>query len=383
MDELELLERISRGEDFHTEFKINLPDNRELSKDITCFANTDGGQIFIGVKDYGEIMGIAKNEVDRFMLSVDDVAYNRCRPPITVVQETVETAGGIVLVINIPKGRERPYSTANGQYYIRSSNRCRQASREELLRLFQASESIFYDEIPIGRSSLSDLDLDYFSDFLEKYLQIKPKPEELGNYLKNLHLLNGRDKPTISGLLFFGKKPQKYFPNHRIICAHIPGNDISIAPSDKKDIVGKILSMIEEISKFFRLYLAEEHIIKGFESEIEFEIPEAAIREAIVNAIAHRDYTIEAPIRALVFKDRLEIHTPGKLPNTVTIESMKIGGSHVLRNPTIYNLLSKMGLVTDLGSGVRRMIQLVKEHLNKYVLLEELDNEFVVKIPRK
>ncbi|MHA1280494.1 MAG: ATP-binding protein, partial [Promethearchaeota archaeon] len=81
--------------------------------------------------------------------------------------------------------------------------------------------------------------------------------------------------------------------------------------------------------------------------------------------------------------NRVEVRTPGRLPNTVTIESMKIGGSHVLRNPTIYNLLSKMGLVTDLGSGVRRMIRVVKEHLNKDVILQEIENEFVVTLPRR
>ena len=102
-----------------------------------------------------------------------------------------------------------------------------------------------------------------------------------------------------------------------------------------------------------------------------------------MNGIAHRDYTIDAPIRIIVYLDRVEIRTPGKLPDTVTIESMKISGSHVLRNPTIYNVLLKMGLVTDLSAGVRRMIQLVKDHSNQEVNLEELENEFIVSLPRK
>ena len=383
MEELELLERLSRGEDFHSEFKTNLPDNRELSKDITCFANTDGGQIFIGVNNSGEIIGIAEDDVDRYMLSVDDVAYNRCRPPITVVQETIKTANGIVMVIHIPKGSERPYCTASGQYYVRSANRCRQASREELLRLFQSSESIYYDETTVSNSSLNDLDTKYFIQFLDTHLKIKSKEEELDNYLKNLHLLNGQNRLTIAGLLFFGKNPQRYLPNQRIICAFIKGVDISLPPADQKEIAGKIPEMLDNAQKFLWLYLTEEHKINKFEPEKQFEIPEIALREAVVNAIAHRDYTIDAPIRIIIYKDRVEIRTPGKLPNTVTIESMKIGGSHVLRNPTIYNLLSKMGLVTDLGSGVRRMIQIVKEQLKKDVVLEENEYEFVVKIPRK
>ena len=108
-----------------------------------------------------------------------------------------------------------------------------------------------------------------------------------------------------------------------------------------------------------------------------------ALREAVVNAIAHRDYTISAPIRILIFTDKIEVHSPGRLPNTVTIESMKVGGAHVLRNPHIYNMLAKFKLVTDLGSGVRRMIKLVKDHSGLDVELIANENEFIVIIPRK
>ncbi len=381
MDKFDLLTRIAKKEDYHTEFKATLPDTHGIAKYIVCLANTDGGQLIIGVSDKGEILGL--DDLDKSMLSVDDVAYHRCHPPITVIQETVSIDNKTVLIINIPKGNQRPYHTDSGQYYIRASNRCRQASREELLRLFQASESIYFDEMAMASAHISDLDLDYFQEFLEKYLHTQSSAAELENYLKNMHLIDSRNRPTLAGILFFGKDPQKFFPNYRLIASNIKGDDISIAPTDKKDIKGKIPGIISDIQNFFKLYLAEIHQIKGFESELTFEVPEAALREAIINAIAHRDYTIEAPIRAIIFQDRIEIHTPGKLPNSVTIESMKIGGSHVLRNPTIYNLLSKTGMVTDLGSGVRRMIQLMKQQTGMDIILQELDYEFLVVIPRK
>ncbi len=164
-----------------------------------------------------------------------------------------------------------------------------------------------------------------------------------------------------------------------IVCfANTNGGQIFIGVKDSGEIAG-----IENAQRFLRLYLREEHSIKGFEPEIEFEIPDVVLREAVVNAIAHRDYTIEGPIRIIVYENRVEVRTPGKLSNSVTIESIKIGGSHVLRNPTIYNLLYKMGMVTDLGSGVRRMIQLMKKHSNKDIILEEIENGFVLSIPRK
>jgi len=141
--------------------------------------------------------------------------------------------------------------------------------------------------------------------------------------------------------------------------------------------------MIADTERFLRLYLREEHQIEGFASELKFELPEFAWREALVNSIAHRDYTISAPIRLLIFQDRVEFRAPGKLPNSVTIERIKPSGAHVLRNPTIYNFLARMGLVTDLGSGVRRIIKSVKEHLQKEVHLEDTGGEFVLTIPKK
>lgn len=380
MNEFELKERIKKGEDFHTEFKETLPDKNKIIKEIVGFANTDGGQLIFGVTNTGEIPGI--ENVDESMRVIDDLAYQQCEPPITVIQETININKKVILIVNIPKGKQRPYKTSSGHYYIRASNRCRQASREELLRLFQSGESIYFDETTVHRANFKDIDMDSFEEFLLNYMDIKANESEMRNYLKNLHLINGDNKPTAAGILFFGKRPQFFFQSSRVICAYIKGKDLAVAPADKKDITGRIPNILEDTEKFINLYLKEEHIINGFEPEIRREISPAAIREAVVNAISHKDYTVSAPIRIIIFEDRLEIRTPGKLPNSVTIDSMKIGGSHILRNPTIYNLLYKMGMVTDLGSGVRRIITLVRSHSQKEVLLQETANEFILTIPR-
>ena len=382
MDELELMERISKGEDTHTEFKERMPHRDDLAKLIVCFANTDGGQIIIGVSDSGEILGVGE-DVDKLMRLVDDVAFNRCEPPITVVQETVRIDDKTVLVINVPKGDQRPYRTSDGRYYVRGASRCRQASREELLRLFQAAGSMFYDVTEIYGASYLDLDVDYFKSFIAKYIGVSTSDDMVKNYMKNLKVLSASERPTLAGILFFGRNPQHFVPYAKIISAYIEGDSIATPPSDKKEITGRIPQMLEDCMKFLRLYLKEEHRIKGLEPEAHLEIPEEALREAIVNAVAHRDYTVSSPVRVFVFKDRIEFRTPGKLPNSVTIESMKIGGAHVLRNPTIYNLLAKMGLVTDIGSGVLRIIKLVKDTVGKDVGLYVIENEFVLIIPRK
>ena len=123
MDKLKLQERILKGENLHTEFKESLPVNETLAKSIVCFANTDGGQLIIGVSDSGDIIGV--EDLDEAGRKIDDVAFNRCEPPISILPETVGMDGKIILIINIPKGEQRPYRTKSGLRYIRSGNRCR------------------------------------------------------------------------------------------------------------------------------------------------------------------------------------------------------------------------------------------------------------------
>ncbi len=381
MTEKEIKELILTGESFHLGFKREEENNDDFANTIVSFANTDGGKVLVGLSDDGSILDI--EDANKCMLRIEDIAFNLCKPPVTIVQETELIDGKKIVIINVPKGIQRPYNT-KGRYFIRSSNRIREASREELLRIFQSSQSVFYDELPVYNSSYADINLAAFRDFLKNFYDLdytKITDDELDYYLKNLHLIEDKT-PTLAGILFFGKNPQHFIKEARVICAYIDGDDIAAAPTDKKTLTSDIADIIEDAERFFKIYLKEKHVIKDFEPETKYELPLAALREAIINAIAHRDYTLNAPIRIIIFSHRVEIHSPGKLPNTVTVESIKIGGSHVLRNPTIYNLLVKMRMVTDLGSGVRRIIKLVKDYTGKEVDFKVSESEFVVIIPR-
>jgi ATP-dependent DNA helicase RecG len=153
----ELRERIFRWEDSHTDFKREIGHRDELGKDLVCFANGDGGQLIIGVDEGRNVVGVANP--DALMLVVDDVAFNLCSPPLIVAPEVVMLDGVAVVVVNVPKGDQRPYATSNGRYYVRSGVRCRPASREQMLRMFQSTESLFYDEQRLTRLELGDLDL--------------------------------------------------------------------------------------------------------------------------------------------------------------------------------------------------------------------------------
>jgi ATP-dependent DNA helicase RecG len=264
-------------------------------------------------------------------------------------------------------------------YYVRTTSGCRQASREELLRLFQAAESLYYDESPLLRLSLSDLDLDVFEGFLQETgqgdLALDPK-----RLLRNRRLLIG-EHPTVAGILLFGGKPQQHLSYAQINAARIPGTDVSVEPSDMKTITGRLLDIIDDVQRFLKLHLRVRHEIKGFSPEAKPELPEEALREAMINAVSHRDYTVHGPIRIFILDDRIEIHTPGKAPNTVDEEAMR-AGIHVLRNPHIYARLSDAGLVTQAGSGIRRMIRLIKEATGSDIGIDLRDFEVLFTIPR-
>ena len=217
-------------------------------------------------------------------------------PSLTVVPEVVRLDGKDVVVLNIAKGDQRPYSTREGRYYIRSGARCRRASREELLRLFQVAHSLFYDEQPLPRLDLADLDLDAVARYLDDTNQVD-LDEDLVRLLRAWRMYDG-SHPTVGGLVLFGRHPQAQLESSRVVVGALAGDDIGNDFVDRKDIDGPLLSVIAQIETFLRLYLRTGHEIVGFGKEKREEIPMAALREAVVNALVHRDYTIAGPTRA-------------------------------------------------------------------------------------
>ncbi len=386
MNLLELYDRIRTWEDLHTEFKEADIHSDDLAAALVAFANTDGGQLIFGVDKNRQIVGVP--DPDRLMQRVDQVAYNNCEPPLTIAQETLSLPEGKTLVIvNIPKGELRPYRTSRGDYFVRTSSGKRRASQNELLRLFQSAESLHYDEMLVRRASLLDLDRYAFEQFV---LQAYGSPiEALGltyeDMLRNLgyvRLAEGELRPTVACLLFFGRDPQRFLPLAHLVAGRIPGVSLANPPEDNKQIYGRIPSQLEDAMRFLTIYLKAPHRIEGLKPERYPELPESALREFLVNAFAHRDYTVNAPIRLFVFDDRVEIRTPGGLPNTVTIESIRLGGAHVLRNPIIYTLLGRLGLITGVGTGVYRAIHQIQQATGRAPELSLSGQEFVVTVFR-
>ncbi len=383
MDPAELDTRIGCGEDLHTEFK-EWPIHRDkLAATLVAFANAEGGVLLLGVDDNGGIVGV--EDADQVMRFVDAVAFNNCVPPISVGQEVLAIESvpvRRVVVVSVPRGDMRPYCTQKGNtIYIRTGSGRRPASREEILRLYQASGSLIYDEKPLPQLTFADLDLDAFENYLsETGLEgVHPSREQL---LVNWRLLSADRHPTLAGMILFGRHPQRHLPFAQINAARIPGTQLANDPSDRKDLTGRLFDVIDQAERFLSLHLPVPHRIHGFEPERYPELPEAALREAIVNAVAHRDYTIPGPVRLFVFDDRVEIHAPGKPPNTVDEGAMRVG-VHVPRNPVIYKRLADLGLVTRVGSGIPRMIELVKKATGRDLEIAIRDFEVTLVIPRQ
>ena len=376
-----------RGENLHTEFMQWPVHPDDLAAAMTAFANTDGGRIVLGVDDHGQVVGLAESDRDRVAQVADNVAFHNIHPPVTVVLETVTDAQGrVVLIAQVPQGSQRPYRTNRGVYYIRMNSGRRQASREELLRLFQASASLYYDETPMLTTALADIEAQALADVLElagqRGLDIATiDPQRLLLNWRLLSQIDGQLSLTVAGVLFLARNPQRWLPTAYVSALRIPGSDISIAPSDQKHIAGWLLTVLEDAKRFLDMHLRRPHRIQGLAPEVTPELPAEVLREALVNALAHRDYTISAPIREIVFDDRIEIRAPGTLPNTVTLDSLPFG-IHVLRNPMIYSMLLRIGLVTDAGSGIPRIIRLTRQATGQEPTFRQEGNEFVLSLPR-
>ena len=249
-----------------------------------------------------------------------------------------------------------------------------------------ADARTFYDETPVQRSTAADLDHEAAEEMLaairerSQGLDIAGMPQE--RLLANWGLLaESSGCPTVAGALLLGTAPQRFLPHAYVSALRIPGTEIATPPLDQKRIEGRAFDLLVAAERFLDFHLLRRHRIRGMEPEVVPELPPSALREVLVNAVAHRDYTVTGPIRVLVFEDRVEVRSPGGLPNSVRLAQLP-AGVHVLRNPTLYNLLLKRGLATDAGSGIPRMIQAVRERTGRVPQLGLAGDEFVVTLPR-
>jgi len=389
MTKEELLELIRNKESSKVEFKEDNIGPRDLAREMVAFANLEGGIILIGVSDEGKILGTSRKDIEEWVMNI---GRGNCYPSLIPIFERVTIDDKIVGVITIPKRQATVHRTSDGHYYIRVGSTVHDATPEELSRLFQSAGLLHYDISPVYKASISDLDHERLKYYFSNILHIDIVEEQMEQLLENINVMTKVDEGyclTLAGLLVFGKAQEKFLTQAGIIAAKFPKEDMDYEMIkteikgplvDKYDEQGMVIEngVIGQAIKFVQSNTILSSKIEGGKRVDIQQYPEEAIREGIVNALSHRDYTISySKIRLFIFQNRIEIHSPGKLPNTVTIEGMK-RSAYYTRNPVLYKLLAQYGYAEGIGLGIPRIIQRMIEHNGKEPKLEESGEEFIL-----
>jgi ATP-dependent DNA helicase RecG len=367
METIELIELLSRGEDSHTQFKQaqDIRNATSLAAEMVAFANAEGGRILIGVDDLGSIVGITQDDIRRLNNLVSNVASENVRPPINPITENVSTEKGLIMVVTIREGLSKPYADNQGIFWMKSgANKRPVTSREEIQRMMQRAGLVNADEVPVEGTTLDSLDDDHFNGFFQKQYARSVKQALEDSDLTMARLLNnlGLAKDgtlNLAGLLLFGRNPQRYRPAFVVKAVSFVGNDpAGVKYRDSEDIGGCLRDMHTRTMSFITRNLRRLQGDKDFNTEGDLEIPVVAIEELVVNMLLHRDYFISAPWRIMIFDDRVELISPGALPNNLTIENIRNGVS-VIRNPLIASFATKELPYRGIGTGILRALSLV------------------------
>lgn len=371
---------IESGENFYTEFKQDMEHPDKIAAEIVAFANVEGGMIIFGVDDEGEIYGV--EEPDQLEQRLNNILRTNCIPSLTGDIEKKRLNGKTILILHIPKGSDKPYKTSRGVYYERVGTSRREVTREELARLFQQAGMLHYDILLVEDTSLEDLDLTKVREYFRKFVDIDIDRLDvpLSLFLKNAKILGKKEDRflvTVSGILMFGKQPQDALYQSGISLARYEGTVISERLLHHQHITGTLPELITKANSLVNEYNRTSSIIKGMKRIESKKYPDVVLREAVINAVAHRNYSLSGKrIRIFIFDDRIEVRSPGRLPNTVTLESIKISDSFA-RNPVLVKYLNNYGFIDDLGRGVPLMIHKMEE-IGGEAELEIVGEEFIV-----
>lgn len=336
---------LSKGEDYKTEFKENLSG---IDKDIVAFANTDGGIILVGVTDTGKVKGFALS--NKLKAEIQAVARN-CDPAILIEISEQEN----VSIIVIQESTTKPHKCSTG-FYLRNGATSQKLTVDEIRKLFNKEGQLLYEEMINKNFTLHDFDHAKFDEFLKKANISKTLPET--DLLQNLGLTTENGFFKNAAILLFGKNMERFIPQGIITCVLYKGTD-KVFIIDRKDYKNDIISNYNEAMAFLYRHLKLRYEIKGFGPRKEIlELPKEALKEAVVNAICHRDYGEKgAVIQIDVFDDRVDISNPGGL----IFKEADFGKKSVSRNPLLFGLLQRIELVEHVGSGILRIRNAAKE----------------------
>jgi ATP-dependent DNA helicase RecG len=336
--------------------KESLGERREIVETCAAFASAQGGRIYIGVRDNGAVVGvqIGKGTLEGL---ANDIAQNTV-PKLVPAIRTVQVAGQTVIVVAVEENPTKPVS-AYGRAYRRSGRTNQVLAASEIAELYFASRGVTWDETARADATLDDIDAEKVRKFLSRarserqweidaQTPVEPALRQL-NLMKNGHL-------TIAALLLFGKNPQRFLLQARMRCARFKGND-EVEFLDLKVIEGDLIQQVEEAMAFVRRNTSMAAKIDGkLERTERWEYPPDAVREAITNAVCHRDYADSGNAVVRVFDSRLEVSNPGGLPAGMTVEDLKQPHESKPRNKLVADAFFLIKYIEQFGTGIQRII---------------------------
>jgi ATP-dependent DNA helicase RecG len=361
MDNAILLAQIAGGEDSRRQFKADVRNAKSLASELAAFANSEGGSLYIGVADDGTTPGLSRQDVTRVNQLINNAASQLVHSPLTVQSENVLLANGkVVIVLSVPKGMDKPYFDNDGVIWLKTgSDKRRVNSREEFLRLFLINGQFHADELPT-KAGIDRLDKLRFRDFLHQHYQhdYPDSPAELLRLLQNMNLATDDGMLNIAGVVMFTERPEWITPAFMVKAVRFPGTEIHATDYlDSEDFTGPLRRVFDDTHAFIMRNLHKVQAGQGVNSLGTPEIPPLVFEELLVNALIHRDYLVSAAIRVFIYDDRIEIISPGHLPNNLTIDKIKEGNANI-RNPILVTYVAK-GLLPyhGLGSGINRVLK--------------------------
>jgi len=358
MEAVEILTILAQGEDSQNQFKKNITNADSLAAEIIAFSNGQGGRLFIGVDDDGTISGLLAEDIQRLNQLISNTASQHVLPAVNPTTQNVSIEERLIVVMDVPKGINKPYQDKKGVFWVKSgADKRRATSREEIQRLFQSSGMVHADVKPAGQT-IADLDIDYFQKFFQKRYSeaLEDQQLPLEQTIANMNL--GKDgELNVTGALLFSKNPSNLLPAFIVKAGAFPGESITTERYiDSRDIKGKMSDIFHQTMSFILGNIKHGQGEQTVNSMGEPEIPRIVLEELIANALVHRDYFISAPIRVFVFSDRVEIISPGHLPNNLTVENIKAGNSNS-RNPVLASFANQILPYRGYGSGILRALE--------------------------
>ena len=382
MTEVELLKIIESGESSKVQFKERMSHPDSLAHELIAFSNSRGGTIVFGINDKtGDVNGLSFGEIQQLNQQMVNIASQKVYPPVYLATETVTIKDSRIVVVSVEEGLSKPYKDSNGTIYVKNgADKRKVTSNDEIARLL-GSRNLQADETEIFDASIKDLDARLFSEYFKKEFEMTFEEKGLTlaeaaaakKVMRNNHL-------TLAGLLFFGNEPQALRPTCTIKAVMFAGNDIgdSNYRSKPEDFTGTIPELFKQGMLYFKSSIKYVQNGQGFNTAGVPEISITAMEEVLQNALVHRDYFKNAPVRLLVFDNRIEIISPGKLPNSLTVEEVKYGNP-VVRNNQIALFASRTLPYSGLGSGLRRAL---KEQPDMELVNDVEGEQFIVRFPR-